>query len=131
MKHNGMLSSTRQCNQILYYFYGYIKTNFSSIKPLHGCLLSSDSLLHLATIADHASQRICISLGIQAQLLEVKAHGCQHLEQGELLLGGLIHQGWAGGVALGPLAGVHKVKRTSFGRGSVVAGCLQTPVPAV
>lgn len=74
---------------------------------------------------------MCISLGIQSQLLEVKSHGYQHLEQGEFLLGGLVHQGWAGGVALGPLACVHQVKRTSFSRGPVVAGSLQTPFPAV
>lgn len=61
----------------------------------------------------------------------MKSHGHQNLEQRELLLGDPIHQGWAGGVALGPLAGVHQVKRTSFGRGLVVTGRLQTPVPAV
>lgn len=72
-----------------------------------------------------------ICLGIQSKLLQVKSHGPQNLEQGELLLGDPIHQGWAGGVALGPLAGIHQVKRASFGRGLVVTGCLQTPVPAV
>lgn len=63
--------------------------------------------------------------------MEVKSQSYQHLEQGEFPLAGLVNQGWAGGVALGPLAGVHQVKRTSFGMGPVVAGCLQIPVPAV
>lgn len=100
---------------------------FSSIHISDASLQS----LCLATIADHAGQRVCISLGIQAQLLQVKTHGNQHLEQSGLLLGGLVHQGWAGGVALRPLAGVHQVERAAFGRASVVACCLQTPVPAV
>lgn len=119
-----------EVTRFLYYFYGYIKisTHFF-LKPLLGYLWYPH--LHLATVADHAGKRICISLGIQAQLLEVKTHGYQHLEQGELLLGGLVHQGRAGGVALGPLAGVHQVKRATFGRGPVVAGCLQIPVPAL
>lgn len=86
---------------------------------------------HLATIPDHADKRICISLGIQAQPLEVQTHGYQHLEQGKLLLGGLIHQSWAGGVTLWPLTGIHEVKRTSFSRGPVVTYCFQTPVPAL
>lgn len=68
---------------------------------------------------------------IQSQPLEVESHGDQHLEQGEFLLGGLVHQGWAGGVALRHLAGVQQVKRTPSGGGPVVARRIQTPVPAL
>lgn len=85
----------------------------------------------LATIADHAGQRICVSLAIHSQLVEVESHGDQHLEEGELLLGGLVHQGRAGGVALGHLADVQQVERTPFSRGLVVARCIQAPLPAV
>lgn len=45
----------------------------------------------LTTIADHAGQRICVSLAIYSQLVEVESHGDQHLEEVELLVGGLVH----------------------------------------
>lgn len=85
----------------------------------------------LATIAGHAGQGISISLAIYSQLLEVESHGEQHLDEGQLLLGGLVHQGWAGGVALGDLADVQQVERTAFSRGLVVACCIQVPLPAL
>lgn len=74
---------------------------------------------------------MCISLAIHSQLVEVESHGDQHLEEGELLVGGLVHQGWAGGVALGHLAGVQQVERTPFSRSLVVARCIQAPLPAL
>lgn len=85
----------------------------------------------LATIADHAGQRLCISLAIHSQLVEVESHGEQHLEEAQLLVGGLVHQGRAGGVALGHLADVQQVKRTPFSWGLVVACCIQAPLPAL
>lgn len=74
---------------------------------------------------------MCVCLWIQSHFLEVKSHGYQHLQQRDFLLGPPINQGWTGRVALWPLAGVHQVKRASSGRGPIVAGCLQAPVPAV
>lgn len=50
--------------RFLYYFYGYIKISTHFFKPLPGYLWYP--LLHLATIADHAGKRICISMRIQA-----------------------------------------------------------------
>lgn len=63
--------------------------------------------------------------------MEVESHGDQHLEEGKLLVGGLVHKGWAGGVALGHLACVQQVERTPFSRGLVVASCIQAPLPAL
>ena len=124
-----------------YYPYGYdiIPTNASSVHQyVPGDLRSfhspsfSTSRLALATVAVGAGLRGgLVPARLKAQPLDVQTHGHQHLHQGHLLLGGPVHQGGAGGVALGPHAGVHQVVGTAPGGGSVAVGVLEAPVPAL
>lgn len=85
---------------------------------------------HLLTAAAHDAGSVAVAPRVQAQLVQVQAHAGQHLEQGELLLGGLVHQSGAGGVALGPVAVVHQVEGATLSWG-LFAGLLQTLVPAL
>lgn len=86
----------------------------------------------LLTAAAHDAGGRPVAPGVQAQLVQVQAHAGEHLEQGELLLGGLVHKSRAGGVALGPVAVIHQVEGATFGWSlGVFVGLLQIFVPAL
>lgn len=86
----------------------------------------------LATIADHAGGSAGVAPCLQAELLQIYAHAGQHLEQGHLLLRGVVDQGWTCWVALRPLACVDQVEGAAFQcRLAVLIGLLKASVPAL
>lgn len=110
----------------------FLKLHFNfSNKPVLNNIFGYHPIVFLAASATNTGQKMCVFLWIQSHFLEVESHGNQHLQQGEFLLGAPVNQGRTSRVALWPLAGVHEVKRATSGRGPIVTGRLQAPVPAI
>lgn len=85
----------------------------------------------LTAAADNAGGGT-VAFEVQAHLLEVQTHVGQNLEQGQLLLRGLVDESGAGRVTLGPLAAIDQMKGAAFEwRFVVLVGLLQALVPAL
>lgn len=86
----------------------------------------------LATVANHAGGSAAVSPCVQTKFLQVHTHTGQHLEQGHLLLRGLVDKRRTRRVALRPLARVNQVERATFQCClAVLVGLLKASVPAL
>lgn len=86
----------------------------------------------LTVAAEHPQELAGVHALLLGHLLHVEAHMHEELDDVHLLSRGLVSDGGAGGVAVGPGAAVDQVHGAALGRGLVVpAVFVKTAVPAV